>query len=269
MRKLSELIVVIRGGGEVGTAIAHRLVRSHFRVCITEIASPLAVNRGICFSEAIYDTAKIVEEITAERTLPNLENIYRVWRNGNIPIVVDPELAIRPLIKPDVLVNAMMLNRETSTKLTDASLVIGVGPGFSAGGNVHLVVESNAGSNLGRVIIKGEAEKNTRDPAETEKDRVIRAEDAGVFTTGKNIGDAVLAGDLVGQLNDLSLPAPISGVLCGLLRNEVKVLANTRLFEIDPCNNKSVCFNIRDNMRAIAGGVLEAVMMSFNVEEMN
>ena len=272
MRKLSELIVLVRGGGEVGSAIAHRLHRSHFRVCITEIASPLAIHRGSSFSEAVYDTNKTVEEVTAERTLPSLEQIYRVWRAGNIPVVVDPEIIVKPLLKPDVLINAMMLRRETNTKLNDAPLVIGIGPGFAAGGDVHLVVESNTSRNLGKVLVEGTAENVAEKPEGIDSisgEKVIYAEDNGVFTTEKNIGDAVLADDLIGKLNDVPIKAPISGILRGLLRNEVKVLSNARLIEIDPKNDRSVCFAIGDNMRAIAGRVLEAIMMSLNTAEDN
>ena len=270
MRKLSELIVLVRGGGEIGSAIAHRLSRSHFRVCITEVASPLAIGRGSCFSEAIYDTTKTVEDMTAERTLTSLDQIYRVWRNSNIPIVVDPELTVKPLLKPDVLINAMMLKRETNTKITDAPLVIGIGPGFTAGSNVHIVIESKYNNNLGKLIVEAESDNNTQKPLEFGgllEETVICAEDAGIFTTENKIGDTVLANDIIGQLNDISLKAPISGVLRGLLRNEVKVLANAKLAEIDPANDRSVCFVIRDKMRAISGGALEAIMMNFNLDE--
>ena len=74
--------------------------------------------------------------------------------------MADPELAVKPLIKPDVLINAMMLNRQTNTRMTDAPLVIGIGPGFTAGVDVHLVIESNPGNNLGRVILEGESRRN-------------------------------------------------------------------------------------------------------------
>jgi xanthine dehydrogenase accessory factor len=272
MRKLSDLIILVRGGGEVGSAISHRLTRSHFRVCITEIAQPLAVSRGACFSEAIYDLTKTVEDITAERALPSLEQVYRVWRNGNIPIVVDPELSVKPLFKPDALINAMMLKRETNTRMDDAPLVIGIGPGFTAGVDVHMVIESNNSNNLGQVIVEGESEKDSATPVGIgglQEERVIWAEDAGVFTTEKNIGDSVTAGDVIGKLNDVPLEARISGMLRGLLRNEVKVLANGKLAEIDPENDRSVCFSIRYKMRAIAGGALEAVMMALNIPEAN
>ena len=270
MRKLSDLIVLIRGGGEVGTAIAHRLGRSHFRICITELAQPLAVSRGSCFSEAVYDLTKTVEDITAQRSLPSLENIYRLWRNGEIPVVVDPELSVKPLLKPDVLINAMMLKRVTNTRIDDAPLVIGIGPGFTASVDVHMVIESNNSNNLGKVILEGKTEGDSATPlgiGSLDKDRVIWAEDAGVFTTEKNIGDHIQVGDIVGKLNDVPLPAKASGMLRGLLRNEVKVLANTELAEIDPGNDRSVCFSIRDNMRAISGGALEAIMIALNTPE--
>jgi xanthine dehydrogenase accessory factor len=268
LRNLSELIVLVRGGGEAGSAVAHRLHRCHFRVCITELASPLAIHRGTCFSEAVYDTTKTVEGVTAERTPPSLRQIYRIWQNGNIPVVVDPELSVKPLIRPDVLVNAMMLKRVTSTWITDAPLVIGIGAGFQAGEDVHLVVESSNSPNLGRVIEKGGSEEDTGIPPEVGgvgKERVIWAPDAGVFTTKKSIGDSVTADEVVGKLGDLPLKTTISGIVRGILRNETRVSANAKLAEIDPVNDGSICFTIRDKMRAIAGGVLEAIMLGLNV----
>jgi xanthine dehydrogenase accessory factor len=268
MRKLSELIVLVRGGGEVGSAIAYRLSRCHFRVCITEIASPLAISRGVSFSEAIYDTTKMVEDLTAERTLPSLEHIYRVWRAGKIPIIVDPELNVKPLIKPDVLINAMMLKRQTNTRITDAPLVIGIGPGFTAGSDVHLVIESHFGINLGDIVFEGESEKTSENPQLMEEASIL-AEEAGVFITDKNIGDSVQAGDIIGSLNEAALQAPIAGVVRGILRNESRVLANISLAEIDPVNDKPACFILRNNMKIVSAGVLEAILMTLNTAEMS
>lgn len=267
MRKLSELIVLIKGGGEVASGIAHRLHRSHFRVCLTEIAYPLAVSRGTCFSEAVFDGTKTIEEVTAELVPISLEQIYKVWRKGNIPILVDPEATVKGKIHPDVLVDAVMAKRETGIQITDAPLVIGVGPGFYAGQNVHLVVESNHSNNLGKVIVSGEAEKDTGMPVSIgglAKERVIWAPETGTFTTDRGIGDSVVAEEVVGQLGDLPLKAPVGGMLRGLMRDGVKVLKNAKLVEVDPVNDKSVCFVIRDKMRAIGGGVLEAIMMVLN-----
>jgi xanthine dehydrogenase accessory factor len=269
MRKLSELIVLVRGGGEIGSAIAHRLVRSHFRVCITEVTDPLAVNRGTCFSEAIYDNTKTIEDVTAEKTSVTLENIYKLWRNGKIPIAADPELSVKPFILPDVLVNAMMLERVTSTKMSDAPLVIGIGIGFVAGENVHMVIESNKGNDLGKVLISGKSAEIPEKPrgiSELVDEGILWSSDSGVFTSAKNIGESVALDEVVGKIDDTPLKAPISGLLRGLLRNNAKVLANTKIAEIDSGSDKSVCNNIRDSARAIAGGVLEAIMLAYNVE---
>ena len=267
MRKLSELIVLIRGGGEVASGIAHWLHCSHFRVCLAEIANPLAVSRGTAFSEAVFDGVKTIMGVTAEFVSVSSEEINMVWRRGNIPIVIDPDASIKHRIKPDVLVDATMAKRNIRTKITDAPLVIGVGPGFYAGRDVHIVVETNHSSNLGRVILEGEAEKNTGIPVAIgglTKERVIWAPQAGIFTTDREIGDSVVAGEVVGRVGDLPLEAPISGMLRGLLRNEVTVSKGSKLIEIDSINDRAICNFIADKMRAIGEGVVKAIMLRFN-----
>ena len=273
MKKLSELIVLIRGGGEVASAIAHRLHRSHFRVCLTEIANPLAVSRGTTFSEAVFEGIKIIEGVRVELVSVSPEEIYRVWQRGSIPIAIDPEASIKEKIKPNVLVDATMAKRNISTKITDASLVIGMGPGLYAGRDVHIVVETNHSNNLGKVILKGEAEKNTGAPVAIgglTKERVVWATRSGTFTSDKQIGDSVVARQVIGLVGDQTLEAlqaPISGMLRGLIKDGVRVSNGSKLIEIDPINDRDVCYVIRDKMRAIAGGVLEAIMLTFNISE--
>ena len=267
MRKLNELIVLIKGGGEIGSAIAHRLVRCNIRVCITENSAPSEICRGASFSEAVFETTKAVEEMTAEKGLPTLEQVYKIWRNEHIPLLIDPEASVKPLLKPDVIVNAMMLKRETNTRMTDANLVIGIGPGFAAGVDVHMVIESQEGIGLGDIILRGPVASSATEDVSQSVNKILLAEDTGLFTTDKNIGDAVLANDPIGSLGDKTIVAPISGVLRGILRDQSKVLTNDTLVEIDPQNNKESCFRIREQTRAIAGGVLEAIMMNFNVPD--
>jgi len=267
-RKLSELIVLIKGGGEVASGIAHRLHHSHFRVCLTEISNPLAVSRGTAFSEAVFDGVKTIEGVTAQLVPASLEEIYGVWQRGNIPIIIDPGALIREKIKPDVLVDAIMAKRNLGTRITDAPLIIGMGTGFYVGRDVHIVVETNHSNNLGRVILDGDAEKNTGTPVAIgglTRERVIWAPQAGTFATDREIGDSVVAGEVVGRVGDLLLKAPIGGILRGLMRDGVKVSKGTKLIEVDPVNDTAVCYVIRDKMRAIAGGVLEAIMLRFNI----
>ena len=170
-------------------------------------------------------------------------------------------------IKPDVLVDATMAKRNIRTRITDVPLVIGMGPGFYAGRDVHIVVETNHSNNLGRVILEGEAERDTGTPVAIgglTKERVIWAPQAGIFATDREIGDSVVAGEVTGRVGDLPLEAPISGMLRGLLRNGVTVSKGSKLIEVDPVNDRAICNFITDKMRTIGDGVLEAIMLRFN-----
>jgi xanthine dehydrogenase accessory factor len=271
MRSLSEVIVLIKGGGEVASGTAHRLHCSHLhlRVCLTEIGSPLAVSRGTAFCEAVFEGKKTIEGVTAELVSASVDEIHRVWRKGNIAIVVDPETSIRERLRPDVLVDATMAKRNTGVKISDAPLVIGLGPGFCAGRDVDIVVETNHSSNLGRVILEGEAEENTGIPVAIgglTRERVVWAPESGIFVTDLEIGAPVVAGQIVGWVGDQPLEAPVSGMLRGLMRNAVKVPKGAKLVEVDPVvNDKAICDLIRDNMRIIGEGVLEAIKLKFNI----
>jgi xanthine dehydrogenase accessory factor len=159
-QRISELKVLIRGGGEMASGIAHRLRCCHMNIIITEIAAPTAVRRTVAFAEAIYEGAQTIEGILARRA-SSLAEIKSAWRSGEIPVIVDAQAVIRGEINPAVIVDAIMAKKNCGTKIDDAELVIGVGPGFRAGANVHAVVESNRGYHLGRVIWDGEAEADT------------------------------------------------------------------------------------------------------------
>ncbi len=270
MRKLSELIVLIKGGGEVASGIAYRLHLSHIRVCLTEVATPLAVSRGTTFSEAVFDGVKTIMGVRAELVPARQEEIYHIWQQGNIPIMIDPEASIKEKIKPGVLVDAIMAKRKTDTKITDAPLVIGVGPGFYAGRDVHIVVESNHSHNLGRVILEGEAEKNTGIPVTIgglAKERVVWSPQAGIFTSNREIGDSVVAGEVIGQVGDRPLEAPIGGMLRGLIRSGVRVTKGSKLIEVDHVHDRAICNFITDKMRAIGDGVLRAIMLKFSTDD--
>jgi xanthine dehydrogenase accessory factor len=268
MRNLSELVVLMRGGGEAASATAHRLHRAHFRVCLTEVANPLAVSRATAFSEAIFDGQKTIQGVTAELVPATIEEVSRIWRRGNIPIVIDPAANIRGRLKPDVLVESSMLKKNAGTKITDAPLVIALGPGYQAGRDVHVVIETFQNNDLGKVLLEGEALANTGEPVVVggfSFGRVIWAVEAGLFTTKNNLGDRVEAHQVVAWLNGQPLAAPVNGMLRGLMRDGVKVRKGDKLIEVDPVNEPGVCSVIRDKFRAISGGVLEAIMQKYNV----
>src|SRR4030042_6879177 len=162
-KKMNEWVVLIKGAGEMATGVSHRLASCHFRVCMTETLNPQAVRREVAFSEAIFDREKDVEGITA-KSVESADHISEVWRDGKIPILIDPEAEVKDFLKPDVLIDATLAKKNLGTKMTDAPLVIGLGPGFHAGRDVHLVIETNRGHTLGRIFANGEAEPNTGIP---------------------------------------------------------------------------------------------------------
>ena len=268
MSEISQLVVLIKGGGEVASGVAHCLHRNKLKVCITEITKPLAVTRGVTFSEAVFDRTKEIMGVTAELAEAVPEQIYRVWERGNISVAVDPETSLRRELNPDVLVDAIMVKRNTGTDINDAPLVIGLGPGFTAGKDVHMVVETNHGINLGKVIFDGEAEENTGTPVEIgglTNERIIWAPRPGVFTTEMNIGDSVAANQTIGFIDGQPIVAPLSGILRGLLRSGVTVPEGKKLIEVDQVNDKAICNFIADKIRAIGEGVLEAIKLRYKI----
>jgi xanthine dehydrogenase accessory factor len=265
--KLTELTVLIKGGGEVASGVAHRLFRAHFKVCLTEAPQPQAVSRGVSFSEAVYDGEKEIEGVVA-KLVKSPDEVPTVWGENKIPIVVDPEAAIRNILHPSILIDAIMAKRNLGTRRTDAALVIGLGPGFQAGRDVHLVVETNNSERLGEVISAGAAQKNTGVPIAIgglTSERVLHAIDGGLFMTNREIGEHVTAGEVIASLKGQPIQAPTTGVIRALLRSGIQVNEGTKLLEIDPAANKETCYGIRARTRAIAGGVLEAILIWFGV----
>ncbi|MBN1863012.1 MAG: EF2563 family selenium-dependent molybdenum hydroxylase system protein [Dehalococcoidales bacterium] len=264
--KLNGLVVLIKGAGEVASGVAHRLFQAHFRVCLTEISQPQAVSRGVTFSEAVYDNEKEIEGVTGV-LVDSLSGIRKAWAGNRIPVIIDPEAKIRDALKPDVFVDAVMAKKNLGTKISDASLVIGLGPGFRAGRDVHVVVETNNTEQLGLVILDGEAEANTGIPIAVSgltSERVIHADEGGFFRAVSKMGNTVGAGEIVGYVGEREIKAPLGGIVRALIRDGVPVEPGTKLLEIDPVAGEAVCYRIRARIRAIAGGVLEAIMRRFN-----
>jgi xanthine dehydrogenase accessory factor len=262
MDRTNDLKILIRGGGEMASGIAHRLRRCHMDVLISEIAAPTAVRRTLAFAEAIYEGAQTIEGITARRAA-RVAEIYEAWQTGEIPVVVDAAAAIRTQIKPAVIVDAIMAKKNLGTSIHDAALVIGVGPGFRAGVHVHAVIESNRGYHLGRVLWEGQAEPDTGVPAAVEghaQDRLLRASQDGIFIAQRDIGDVVDAAEVVGSVEGISIRAAIPGMIRGILRSGVKVRAGMKVGDVDPRLERGYCYEISDKSRAIGGGVLEAIL---------
>src|SRR4030042_1739680 len=223
-RKIEDLVVLIRGAGEMASGVAHRLHQSHFKICMLEITHPIAVRREVSFCEAIYDGEKEVEGVRA-KFISKPEQIQSVWKEGKIPLLVAPDLKkTKHFLKPDVLIDAIMAKKNLGTQINDAPFVIGLGPGFTVGKDVHIVIETNRGHHLGKMIRNGTAEPDTRIPGDIggyTVQRVLRTMKKGTFHPYKTMGERVNKGSVVAVVDDFPVIAGISGGGRGLLREGV------------------------------------------------
>ena len=296
------LLIICRGAGDLATGIIHRLHRAGHRVIALETDYPAAIRRQVSFCEAVYDGSAAVEGVTA-RIVPALADaetdtetysgindtpaahiasekwdssvIEAVLEAGEVPLLIDPKGESIALLKPDVVVDAIIAKKNLGTTINMAPLVIGVGPGFTAGQDVHLVIESMRGHNLARIITDGMAQPNTGVPgniAGFTSERVIHAPAAGYIHDVRKIGDIVQKGDEIARIypdkesydNALSeyipVNATITGIIRGLIREGYYFSEGFKIADIDPRESELTnCFTISDKARSIAGSVLEAV----------
>lgn len=246
----------------MATGIAHRLYRSNIpRILMTEIREPLTVRRTVAFSEAVSTGVAEVEGVQA-RLVTDLGELPAVWEEKKVAVIVDPGWQSVRVLKPHVVVDAILAKRNLGTTRDEAPLVIGVGPGFEAPEGVHVVIESNRGHDLGRVIYRGTAEEYTGIPGPMmgiTTDRVLRAPRAGMVKHVRQIGDVVAKGDVVLYVNEEAVVAAIDGMVRGLMR-EMRAEKGEKVGDIDPRGVRAYCFTITDKARAIGGGVLEAIL---------
>lgn len=296
------LLIICRGAGDLATGIIHRLHRAGHRVIALETDYPAAIRRQVSFCEAVYDGSAVVEGVTArlvpaladaetdtetysgENDTPAAHIVSEKWDSsaieavleaGEVPLLIDPKGESIALLKPDVVVDAIIAKKNLGTTIDMAPLVIGVGPGFTAGQDVHLVIESMRGHNLARIITDGMAQPNTGVPgniAGFTSERVIHAPAAGYIHDVRKIGDIVQKGDEIARIypdkesydNALSeyvpVNATITGIIRGLIREGYYFRKGFKIADIDPRESEMTnCFTISDKARSIAGSVLEAV----------
>ena len=256
------MLVLIRGAGDLATGIALRLFRSHLRVVMTDLPQPTAIRRTVCFSQAILYGSYQVEDVTAERAETE-DDVRRILAAGQVPVLADPRAACRAWLRPDVVVDAILAKKNLGTAITDAPLVIGVGPGFCAGKDCHAVIETMRGHTLGRVIRTGEPIPNTNIPGLIggyAGERVLRAPADGIFTRILDIGDEVQPGDIAGTVNGQPMKCTIGGVVRGILPSGTPVHRGMKSGDVDPRCKPEYCTTASDKALAVGGGALEAIL---------
>jgi len=256
------LRVVVKGGGDLGTGVAWRLHRCGFDVLVTETERPTVIRRAVAFASAVFERAITVDGVTARLVADDAE-ISETWAAGAVPVMVDPEGLVVGRLQPEGVVDGIMAKRNLGTRITDAPIVVALGPGFAAGLDCHAVVETNRGHNLGRVILDGSAEPNTGVPGTVGGEsarRVLRAPIPGLFEGVRAIGDEVKAGELVARVDGEPIRARVDGVVRGLMRDGVAVREGMKVGDVDPRGIVGHCFTISDKALAVAGGVVEAIL---------
>ncbi len=259
-------MIIVRGAGDLSTGTIHRLFRAGFRVLALETERPAAIRRQVAFSEAVYDGTATVENVTAVR-IGTAEEAEDAWRRGQVPLLVDPAGDSIRQLKPEAVVDAILAKKNLGTTMDMAELTIALGPGFEAGKDVHYVIETMRGHNLGRIIPQGCAAPNTGIPGIIGgygAERVIHSPAAGTFRQMREIGDTVQAGETIGTVDcgneRIPVRTQISGILRGIIRDGFPVTEGFKLADTDPrLEEKKNCFTISDKARCIAGSVLELV----------
>lgn len=255
-------LVIIKGAGDLATGVAHRLARCGFSIVMLEIPEPTVIRRTVAFAEAIYQGEFTVEGITA-KLAGSPREIRDILDSGKIALLVDPRWSSLKILQPLAVVDAILAKRNLGTSMADAPVVIGLGPGFTAGRDVHAVVETQRGHDLGRVIFSGSAVPNTGIPGEIggySSERLLRSPAEGIFLGIRKIGDVVNAGDVVAMVGNTPVYAAIPGILRGLLKSGLTVTKGFKIGDIDPRCARENCFTISDKARSVAGGVLEALI---------
>ena len=261
---MDNLLAIIRGGGDLATGVAWRLSRFGVAVVVTELPQPLTVRRTVALSQAVHDGAVDVEGLRGELA-PTVEaavELARAGRYKTAAVIVSPGLPDADTVEADIVVDARLAKRNIDTSKSDAALVVGLGPGFTAGEDCHAVVETMRGHHLGRVFWSGMAAPNTGVPGVVgghSSQRVLRAPEAGIVRWDSSIGEMVTAGQQLGSIDGHAITTPIDGLVRGLVNPGLRVPIGLKIGDVDPRAYPSACREISDKALAIGAGVVEAV----------
>lgn len=254
--------VLIWGGGDLASGVALRLYKVGISLLLIETHQPLAVRRSVSFAQAVYDDFIEIEGVKGQK-IEQFTESSDVWKKGAIPVLVDPDLEQIKDKKPLVLIDARMRKRFEPLSLDLAKLVIGLGPGFTAGENCHAAIETNRGHFLGRVYWKGSPEPDTGIPGQVlafAKERVLHAPQAGMVENYVQIGDLVKQGDPILSVADEYVIAPFDGIVRGLIHEGIIAKQGMKVGDVDPRPEPFRCWNVSEKSLAIGGGVLEAIL---------
>lgn len=257
------LRILVRGSGDVGSAVAHHLFQAGYGVVIHDSTQPTTTRRKMAFADAVFDGSAILDNIESKK----VDGLFllRDMLTGHkmIPLVTEELPKTLEALHPRVLVDARMRKHsQPEPQIHLAALTIGLGPNFVAGETTHLVIETARGDSLGRIIEHGSASPLQGEPREIEghaRDRYVYAPIAGTFHTSLQIGDPVTQGQEVARVDASPLFAPVTGFLRGLTHDGVPVTHKTKVIEVDPRTHDAQVSGIAERPARIAKGVVIAI----------
>ena len=289
---ITDQLVIVRGGGDLATGVIWALRRAGFPVLILESEHPSAIRRTVSLSEAVYEGTATVEDVTV-RLARNLDQAQYFLFEDGIAMLVDPEgRAIRDIIDTEekysewdtglttlegggrhlfltAVVDAILAKRNLGTTKDMAPFVVALGPGFTAGKDCDVVIETMRGHTLARPIREGSALPNTGTPgliAGHSADRVIHSPAAGVLRAVSRIGDEVEQDQVIacietGDQDSVPVKASFAGLLRGLIRDGYPVSEGFKIADIDPRREQyENCFTISDKARALGSAVVRELV---------
>ena len=255
-------LVFLRGGGDLGTGAAYALHQAGFPVVVLELSRPMAIRRTVSLASVVREGEVAIQGMLGVR-VDSVETALNTAPSGVVPVVTLESL---PDVDPsaDVVVDARVAKRNIDTKIDDASMVVALGPGFTAGTDCHAVIETMRGHRLGRVIWEGSADPDTGVPGElggASTERLVRSPLAGRVTWLVDIGDRVTAWEQIGSVGPVPVHSKLDGVVRGLIEEGFDATRGLKIADIDPRGDRDACFEISDKARLVGAGVLEAVLV--------
>lgn len=250
---------LVRGAGDLATGVGVALQRAGYQVIMTEIAEPLTVRREVAMSRAVYEGHAEVEGVKGVLVTDYQEAVHAL-KEEKIAVIIDPAADIRKEFCPDVLVDAILAKRNTGTTCADAPYVIGLGPGFTAGKDVHAVIETMRGATLADIIYDGVPIPNTGVPGYVggyALERLIKACGTGMMEPKVRIGDIVKKGQLLAVTGGKPVYSQLDGVIRGMLQGGVKVKTGLKIGDVDPRKDKKLCYQISDKANKIGDSVVK------------
>lgn len=260
-------VVIVRGGGDLASGTINRLHNMGFKVLVLEIEKPNFIRRKVCYGQAVYEKEFLLEGIVSERA-DNLDEIKNIWADGRIPVYIDSQMEIVSKIKPIAVIDAIIAKKNLGMRKGIAPITIALGPGFEAGKDVDVVIETQRGHNLGRIIFEGFAAENTGVPGIIKgygKERVIHAPASGKLKIVHDIGSTVQKDEIIAYIDSVPVYASLTGLIRGMIREGSIVEKGLKISDIDPREEElKNCYTISDKARTISGGVAEALFYLMN-----